>query len=219
MSMSIGHLPGCASSPAMNEPSQSSPTLASRVSESSREDPSSQTAAALVAPAHPFEANGGSFDAWRQLFVEGANWELPCPDPTPPAEVSVESVRTVDGVHVARLTGMELAGHLGYPVEVVVARDGLRFVYATMGFDGSDTATRAVLQDPPVLPFDGSPIVPGSDGYPSATKTGGETILCIGYASESCDDVCYAEFCVSSIHGVTRVGGWWAPGQMTCTGP
>lgn len=169
---------------------------------------------------HPFE---WFFQPGRTALLEGQDGQR--------LLVAVEAVRKVGRGRAARLTwtlgsGAGKATHPLAPSAVALSDKGLHLLDAAL--DDAELAAELDEETPYSATVKTVPEQRRLDGryvWVLRARTGAppEVVVCLGEGpgptAQPCEDVCFAELCVSSTSGVVALAGLWAPNYETFAAP
>jgi hypothetical protein len=169
---------------------------------------------------HPFE---WFFQPGRTALLEGHDGQR--------LLVAVEAVRKVGRGRAARLTwtlgsGAGKAMHPLAPSAIGLTDKGLHLLDAAL--DDAELAAELDEETPYAATVKTVPEQRRLDGryvwvFRARADAPPEVVVCLGEGpgptAEPCEDVCFAELCVSSTTGVVALAGLWAPNYETFSAP
>ena len=182
--------------------------------------PAAVPKAAAPAPASPPPPPPA--DVWESVLKGGGTWTLKS-EGGQALSVSAADARRI-GAHDA----VRLAWRLGAePFEAApsqVAGDAVQVFLLDASMQDADI--QDALEIPSPWPRRAVPVAPQSrmDGlYAQVWKAPDETVTCYGEGpppdAPPCEDVCFAELCVSERAGIVELSGTWAPNAETFAAP
>lgn len=179
--------------------------------------PTANIAASSAAPERP----AGPADPWRQLLAGPAKTHLDGPGGGLVVEVS--AARALGDAQAVRLVFTQGGAPVPQaPSLAVLGAAQIHLLDASL----ADADVQDALGAPSPWPRGPSPLPPQTraDGlYADVYRGPDETIVCYGEGpppdAPDCEDVCFAELCVSDRAGLVEIGGQWAPEAGAFTAP